>query len=365
MRIRHLGTRYIGMMVAFSAYTTTFINAETFVKSNDPNISYMGRRVMTEGKDVKFNYPGFTALLNFSGESLDMLTSPGSGFWMVEVDGGEAKKMQVTPGDSILSIATSLPEGEHSARVTYCIEGFEFNPEVRGFILPEGGRLLPQDPKGDLKIEFIGNSITCGYGTEAAGADIHFSYDTENHCLGYAYLTARELDADFNMVCRSGIGVYRNFDGPREGSAEGTMPLEYGNALLYDADEPWDFSSFIPDIVCVNLGTNDTSTDNYDITLFGKAYGEFVDRLRGYYPKAKIVLLTGSMLGGKELRDVKTALDDISASREGVYRFDMTPQDGSLGYGADYHPSAQQAQKMASELTAYLRKLNKRPFKNL
>lgn len=36
------------------------------------------------------------------------------------------------------------------------------------------------------------------------------------------------------------------------------------------------------------------------------------------------------------------------------YRFDMSPQDGSLGYGAGYHPSMRQAEKMANEFTCFL-----------
>ena len=42
-----------------------------------------------------------------------------------------------------------------------------------------------------------------------------------------------------------------------------------------------------------------------------------------------------------------------------IYRFDMSPQTGSLGIGASYHPSMRQHQKMASELTAFLKKLMK------
>ena len=53
---------------------------------------------------------------------------------------------------------------------------------------------------------FIGNSITCGYGTETTDPYEHFSYDNENHTLTYAYLAARDLDADFHVVARSGIG---------------------------------------------------------------------------------------------------------------------------------------------------------------
>lgn len=326
--------------------------------ANDSAITYMGRTVEVDSTGyVRFNYPGVTAMLNFTGPKLEMTTNPGSGYWMVEVDSLPAVKMQLTDKDSVLTIASGLEDGPHSARITYCIEGYEFNPEIRGFQLAEGEKLLDAPQKGKLKIEFIGNSITCGYGTEAPDADTHFSYDTENHTLGYAYLTARALDADFNMVCRSGIGIYRNFDGKKEGDTTGTMPLEYDNAMLYVKDIPWDFSRFTPDIVCVNLGTNDTSTGNYDIKLFREKYEAFADHLREVYPDAKIVLLSGCMLNGKELELVKQQLDSVALGRENFFRFDMTPQDGSLGYGADYHPSSAQAKRMAEELTPFLRSL--------
>jgi hypothetical protein len=42
-----------------------------------------------------------------------------------------------------------------------------------------------------------------------------------------------------------------------------------------------------------------------------------------------------------------------------VYRFDLTPQDGSLGIGLHGHPAMRQHEKMAEELTAYLRQLMK------
>jgi hypothetical protein len=42
-----------------------------------------------------------------------------------------------------------------------------------------------------------------------------------------------------------------------------------------------------------------------------------------------------------------------------VYRFDMSHQTGDLGYGAKWHPSKWQQEKMAGELIAYLRGLMK------
>ncbi len=325
------------------------------IPATSDSILYMGRTVTTPEGNVAFNYPGVTAMLNFEGKSLELLTSPGSGSWVAEIDTLAPIRREIGEGDSTLLVADYLSDGPHTARITYCIEGYEKHPQIRGFRLAPGAKILPAPERPALKIEFIGNSITCGYGAEADSATVHFSYDTENHCLTYAHLTGRALEADVNVVARSGIGMYRNYNGPREGNDKETMPLEYDNAMLYDHNTPWDFSRFTPDIVCINLGTNDTSTQNYDISLYEKAYGSFLDRLRSHYPEAKIVLLTGPMLGGRELTDVKDALDRLASDRAEVYRFDMTPEDGSLGYGADYHPSAARHRVMAEELTAFLR----------
>lgn len=322
------------------------------VNAADHRIVWTGRTVVTPDSSVRFNFPGVAARVRFEGPSLTMATSPGSGYFMVEVDSAAPRKVFFGPGDSVMVIADSLGAGVHDALVAYAVEGYEFKPVVRSFTA--GGFGQAERPKGP-KIEFIGNSITCGYGTEAQSGDIRFSYETENHTLSYAWLTARVLDAEANVVSRSGIGIYRNFNGPIEGDTVGTMPLEYDRALIYEPEPMWDFARFRPDIVCINLGTNDSSTRNYDISRFESACASFVDHVREKNPSAKIVLLTGAMMRDKELADISGVLDRVAAGRPEVYRFDMTPQDGTLGYGADYHPSALQARKMAQELTAYLR----------
>lgn len=338
--------------------TASCSNRGLEVDPYDPDILYMGRILFSDSMPPTFTYPGTTAMLNFEGSSIAMAASPGSGQFMVEVDSLPPFKINFTPSDSLLTLADSLPAGPHSLRVTYAIEGYEKHPEFRGFII--GGSdasLLPAPERPELKIEFIGNSITCGYGTEAESGDVRYSYDNQNHTLSYAYLTARALDADFNMVARSGIGMYRSYNGPREGTPAERMPGEYDRTLIYNPAHYWNHRSFEPDIICINLGTNDTSLGNYDITLFEAAYKKFLAHLRLLHPDAKIVLLTGPMLHGKALEDVRKTLDRLAESDQNFYRFDMSEQSGELGYGADHHPSRAQAAKNAGELTAYLRLL--------
>lgn len=138
------------------------------------------------------------------------------------------------------------------------------------------------------------------------------------------------------------------------------MPQMYDLTLYHDSTQLWSFKRWTPDVVCINLGTNDFSTPGYDAALYEKSYLGLVRHVRSCYPQAFIVLLSGPMLPAETNVIVKKALDNIkkTLTRKGdkrICRFDFTPQDGSLGYGADYHPSKAQHQKMAAELTQFLK----------
>ena len=98
------------------------------------------------------------------------------------------------------------------------------------------------------------------------------------------------------------------------------------------------------------------------LLLLTKAMKDFIRQLRGYYPNAKIVLLSGTMRKGQRLEDLTTALNQAVSELEAegmtdLYRLDLTPADGSLGYGTAMHPSLRQHTKMAEELTAFLRQI--------
>lgn len=336
-------------------------DTKVFISSDDSNIVYMGRISKRIPHMVRFTYPGVSIWANFEGTSLQMLTSRGSGSFMVEIDEGLPFRVNFKENDSIQTLAEGLPSGVHRARIMYVIEGYELKPAFKGFYLDKGCRLVEAPDLPERRIEFIGNSITCGYGVESENPSDPFSYETENHFYTYAARTARALKAQHLVVARSGIGIYRNYGAPREGSKD-CLPAMYEQTLFMDSTELWNYDFYRPDVVCINLGTNDTSLDNYDMDLLTEGYRSFMKRLRAVYPEAKLILLTGSMMNGKPLEDVKQAMDTIVCEMkekgdEAVFRFDMSPQTGSLGIGAGYHPTIRQHQKMASELTAFLKEV--------
>ena len=345
----------------------------TVIKPSNPDIVYTGRISFTNPDRPAWNFPGIQIIAAFEGTSLRMIAKPKSGYFMAQIDQAEPFKVAFRgERDSVVTLATALTDGRHLVRLMYVIEGYEFYPEFWGFVLDKGRQLVDAPVLPSRKIEFIGNSITCGYGNEGLKKEEHFDYATENHYYSYASITARNLEAQHLVVARSGIGAYRNYDGPKTGNPESNMPVQYeytGYAWKPELRqqptflrEKWDFSRYQPDVVCINLGTNDLSTNNYDPALLKNGYQKLLKMVRQHNPQAKIVFLTGTMLYNQELQLAKRLLDEVNAEAQKagdkeVYRFDMAPIDGNAFYGNDWHPNIYQDEKMAGELTAYLRKL--------
>ena len=361
--------KHISLLTIFAALSL-LVNASTtlsltgkVVPPTDEHIQYVGRICFDNPMRPRFTFPGTQINARFTGTSLKMIAKPKSGYFMAQIDEAEPFKVAfMGEQDSVVTLATALPKGEHTVRLMYTIEGYELKPDFRGFVLDADGILLDAPALPERRIEFIGNSITCGYGNESINGNDPFEYETENHYLTYAQQTCRNLKAMAYVVARSGIGVYRSYNGPKEGTPDNVMTTEYEYTNLYDRSEQWDFSRYQPQVVCINLGTNDLSTNNYDVELLKQAYKKFLKQVRQHNPKAKIVYLCGSMLKDEELQIATRLLNEVAeeARKEGdtqVYRFDFTPQTGDILYGASYHPSLYQHQKMAGELTAYLRSL--------
>ena len=93
-----------------------------------------------------------------------------------------------------------------------------------------------------------------------------------------------------------------------------------------------------------------------EITMQKPEYPDYLEY--SYIDETDRVVIAGYIHAKEIIWDIDEQHDMfIYRKRWFVYRFDMSPQTGALGYGADYHPSRRQANKMAKELSAYLTKI--------
>lgn len=231
-------------------------------------------------------------------------------------------------------------------------------------------------PAKPLKLEFIGDSITCGYGVDEPDPNVHFKTATEDFTKGYAYKTAKLLDADIRAFSISGWGIVSGFvDTPdSEPHTDQLLPpyytkLGFSYQRFDDREglEPqnlsWDFGKYVPDLIVVNLGTNDNSWCTGHEDRYEKYTGEYVKLLENVHkrnPGAKLLCVMGIMTD--EICPYVEKAAEIFKKQSGfgqVYTMRFTPHDGSLGYAADWHPSPATHDIAAKALAEKIREIMK------
>lgn len=269
---------------------------------------------------------------------------------------GHIKVLRAANKDSSYTV-DSLAEGIHTIELFKRTEGFVGNGEFKGFELEHGKKLLPIE-RLKRKIEFIGNSITCGYGNEGESELCHFTPATENHYRAYAAIAARNLNAEHQAIAFSGKGLYKNYDN----TTTETMPELYDRIFPFDDNVKWDFKRWTPDVVVINLGTNDFAHANPDSAIWVTAYLKFIKTIRTNYPKAYIFCTNGPMANGQAFPMLTNYITTIVAAARSngdakIESYFYSPQ--SSPFGCDYHPGIETHHKMAKELTALIKqKLN-------
>ena len=231
-----------------------------------------------------------------------------------------------------------------------------------------GRDVKPAEDKERL-IEFVGDSITCGYGVDDEVKEHNFSTTTEDVTKAYAYKTAGLLDADYSMVSFSGYGIISGYsDGENKVSAQ-TVPQYYtklgyswsGNGMFSPAMLDWDFSKRQPDVIVINLGTND---DSYCKNIeerceeYQQEYVNFLKTVRENNPDAAIIGALGVM-GQNLCPYVEAAIaqysEETGDTNVSYLMFDQqNPMDG---LAADWHPTEATHEKAAAKLTEKIKEV--------
>ena len=272
------------------------------VAPNNSFIDYMGR-VKVGDTATELYWSGTSVSLTFEGTSLKAMLEDekGSNYFYVLVDDKEPLKIKIDTGKHDYDLLRGLSKGKHTVTLSKLTEGTMGKTLFYGFTVSGNTKLLPAVPKAHT-MEYYGNSITSGYSADDEAGD-RGDAQYFNHYHTYAALTARHLGARYHCISKSGIGFMVSW-------FPIIMPEMYERTDPNDSNSHWDFASFTPEVVVVDLGQNDSwlikkTQHPQFLARFGEtapdsaaivsAYKKWIMLLRNKYPSAFIVCTLGSM----------------------------------------------------------------------
>ena len=246
------------------------------------------------------------------------------------------------------------------------------------------GKMYPVEEKA-LKIEFIGDSITSGEGLFGAKQEEDWIPMFFSALRDYAYLTAKELDAEYRVFSQSGWGIHNAWDN----NPRCAIPNYYREVCSLISGEKNEqlggkqshrFETWQPDIVVVNLGTNDAgsfeqpewsdeqtgernqmrknadgSLNRDDIKKIQNAVKNFLHMLRECNPKAAVIWCYG-MLGVPLQLDICNAISEyIAETGDRNVSYLQLPNTDDTNVGSRYHPGALCHKQAAEVLIKYIK----------
>lgn len=329
------------------------------VPFSNPNISYEGR-IAHKNDAAELSWSGTSATVWFKGTTISAILKDedANNYYNVIVDDTAIVKIHTDTIRRSHVLASGLSNAKHKVQLFKRTEWAMGKTWFYGFETPQRTELLTPASTKKRKIEFYGNSITCGYGVEdSSGNDSGEGY-FENNYLSYAAITARHFHAQYSCISRSGIGIIVSW-------RPLIMPEMYDRLDATDAASKWDFKRYTPDLVVINLFQNDSwivnspqqkefkhrfGTKAPDEKFIIESYKRFVKTLRSKYPKANIICTLGNMdatrAGSPWPGYIKKAVEQLRDAKVYTHFFDFK--------GANGHPNIAEQKTMANNLITFI-----------
>ena len=315
-------------------------------------IRYMGRVDFSNSLRPAFWQPGVSIEWAFSGDSCGIIIEDeikwGTNHNYIElVLDGSAKRIQLHKNKDTIWVKANTTSKWH--QVLIC-KNTEANIGALFFTGILSNKIRATASKYASKIECIGNSITCGTGSDQSAIPCGKGswHDQHNAFMSYGMLLGRKLNAQVHLSSVSGIGLMRSCC-----NLPVTMPDVFDKINMSENKISWSFDNYQPDVVTICLGQNDGIQDS---AFFIAHYIQFLKGLRNKYPKAKFVCLSSPMADVALKSFMVTSIKSIVAqSRSGgdknVSYYFFTKQ---YHAGCDGHPSLEEHEAIAKELAQYL-----------
>ena len=334
-RIKHINPAILILTLAISCGTKLLAASDVHDGSlNDPNISYIGRWDRSN-PEVYHSYWSTAYLrVNFTGTTVKARVSGGE---MAFIDG---RRVTGVPwADGIDLTPAPLPPGHHTLLLASAGQNEEL--AFRGLALDPGAATEPA-PARPL-IEFVGDSITACAGKGGTGDQ------------NYAWEAAESLNCDHVRVAFSGVALETGYGFFADKTGFDQWYFKFKNCNHTTDQMPWDWS-YHPQIVVINLGTNDVKNGKYaSDTEFAAAYAKFIRAIRARMPGAEIVAMRP--FGGYLADGIRQAVASLQATDKHLHYVDTSGWLDKADFADGIHPTVSGHAKAAALLATALKPL--------
>ena len=308
----------------------------------------------------------------------------------IQVNGVQVSRIMLTAGKYWLCVFRGMnPEKVKNVRIIKEVQAMSGDLAclLQLHAVKSDGEFLPIADK-PYKIEFVGDSLTSGEGLVGAVGEMDWIPMWFGTAQNYAVLTAQAIDAEYRIVSQSGWGVLTSWDNNPHSNLpeyyEKICGLVNGDRnIALGAHRDYDFSSWQPEFVVVNLGTNDTaafdqpewkdeatgesfklrrkedgSFHEEDLRAIEVAIVNFLVKLRRCNPKAHIVWAYG-IIGIPIMPVIYRAFDEYrkNSNDTKVSIFQLPIASEPAEEGSRQHPGALAHERMARQLTVYIKRI--------
>lgn len=335
----------------------TGIEKLTFFSAQNSKFQYIGRIDFRNKKLPRFWSPGVYISAKFKGTYCELIINDqelwgkNHNYLEIVIDNIPSRIITKEKNNHIV-IAKGLSNTAHT--LVIC-KNTESNIGYLEFVGIKCSALLSLPPKPVRTIECIGNSITCGTGSDQSEIPCGKGVwqDQHNAYLSYGPTVARNFNAQYHLSAVSGIGLMHSCCGMNI-----VMPAVFNKIDMRGDSLIWDFTKYQPDIVTICLGQNDGIQDS---VIFCSAYINFIGQVRTAYAKAELLLLSSPMGDENLTRVLKNYLSAIKTAEKNSGEKNIETYFFSKQYheGCDSHPSVAEHQLIAGELNIFIKKIMK------